>query len=101
MLLAAVLMAVSHAGAWLLAIGLQGRFPTGSKAGDVVGTFVLHALAITAIVLIAGSLQAIGVWGLTLGGILAGAAGIAMGGMARARAAAAAVPDLVRELFAG
>jgi hypothetical protein len=79
MLIGAVLMLLGHAGAWLLAIALQKRLNVGGAAVNVTGAFVLHALIVTLVVLLAGSAGVLGPWSLAAGGILCGLAGLALG----------------------
>ncbi len=75
-----VLMILSHAGAWLLAIALQSRLRTGSRGTDIVGAFLLHALLVSLIVLAAGSFKILGLAALSAAGIASLAGGIALGG---------------------
>jgi hypothetical protein len=74
------LMLLSHAGAWLLAAALQSRLRTGSSATDLVGTFILHALVVTLIVLALGGFRVLGLAGLSTAGFACLATGIALGG---------------------
>ena len=78
MLLGAVLMLLGHAGAWLLAIAWQKRLNGSGAAVNVTGAFVLHALIVTVVVLLAGSAGVLGPWSLAAGGILCGCVGLAL-----------------------
>ncbi len=81
MLLRALLMLVSHAGAWCLAISLMSRLRTGSRSLDIVGILVLHSLVVTLGVLIVGSIGALNAVGLSVVGVAALAGAIALGGV--------------------
>jgi hypothetical protein len=79
MLLGAALMLVGHAGAWLLAIALQKRMNVGGAAANVTGAFVVHALIVSLVVLVAGSAGVLGPWSLAAGGTVCGCVGLALG----------------------
>jgi hypothetical protein len=77
-----LLMLVSHAGAWALALVIAGRFAPRSAAATLAGAGLLHALLVSAAVLAALGAAVYGPGSLTAAGLAAWAGAFAIGGRA-------------------